>query len=393
MSPGGRNPRPTAQGPGRARHRDRDLARGARNLLLNCAGIRAGTSLAIVHEDPALGWYDLDAPLAVAGQARELGAKPILVPVGAPRNEPDPGAVEAVAGHECTLFFSRIGDQDRFEEPRPAKTIVMSYARDAAMLGSPYGWTDHRALLELKAAVDRILFGASRIRITCPLGTELAGEVAPDDRPVGGEVSVRRFPMGVHQPLRASTFSGRVVLERCLASTGSRVYHPAFLSLEEPVVAEVASGRLAGLDGDAGTVARIRAHYRSVADRFGLEPDIVHSWHAGLHPGCVYRSGVADDPDRWANNVFTHPRFVHFHTCGASPPGEICWTVLDPTIEVDGHALWERGRLRPTGFAPIRDCLSRWPELVPLFESPSDAIGIGDAPAAPSSSRGRATGG
>ena len=369
------------------------LARGARNLLVNCARIRPGADLAIVHEDPALGWYDLEAPLAVAEEARKLGAAPVLVRVGAPGNEPDRRAVEAVAEHACIIFFSRIGDQDRFDDPAPGKTVVMCYARNAAMLGSAYGRTDHRALLDFGAAVDRVLLGAGKIRISCPLGTDVSGAGAgageePGVEPKeGGAAAVRRFPMGVHRPIEASGLSGRVVLARWLASTGSKVYEPASLALESPVAAEVASGRWTGLHGEAGLVDRVRAHYRMVAEKFGLDPGAVHSWHAGIHPGCAYLADAAEDPDRWANNVFTNPRFVHFHTCGALPPGEICWTVLDPTIEVDGAALWRRGRLRPEAFAPLRDCLSRWPVLGPLFAEPSDAIGIPAAGCLPARTR------
>ena len=400
---------------------DAALAQGARNLLVRCAGLRPGASVAVVHEDTALGWYDLAAPLAVVAEARALGADPVLVPVGAPGNEPDPDAVAAVAAHDCIIFFSRIGDQDRFAKPAPGKTLVMCYARDAAMLASPYGRADHRALLDLGAAVDRILSGARRVRISCPLGTDLrrpgggrrnewsesdesdesdgsagtdrgGGTATPDgangapgpDLPAGasgsggrgpdrdGEgMAVRRFPMGVHRPVAAAGFSGRVALSRYLTSTGSKVYEPASLALETPVMAEVAAGRLVRLDGEPGLVDRIRAHYRMVAERFGLDASAVHSWHAGIHPGCTYSRGVGEDPDRWANNVFTHPRLVHFHTCGAEPPGEICWTVPDPTIEVDGVALWEGGRLRPQALAPSRDCLSRWPLLERLFAAPA----------------------
>ena len=360
---------------------DAALAQGAHNLLVHCAGLRPGARVAVVHEDPALGWYDLAAPRAAAAEARRLGAVPVFVPVGAPGNEPDPRAAAAAAAHDLAVFFSRMGDQDRFGKPAPGRTVVMCYARDAAMLASPYGRTDHRALLDLAAAVDRILARARRIRITCPLGTDLAGPGAASGsearRPGAGgaETAVRRFPMGVHRPVDASGFSGRVVLAPYLTSTGSKVYAPASLALETPVVAEVAHGRLTGFDGEAGAVERVRAHYRMVAARFGLDADAVHSWHAGIHPGCAYARDAAEDPDRWANNVFTHPRFVHFHTCGAEPPGEICWTVLDPTIEADGAALWERGRLRPEAFARTGGCLRRWPALEPLFAAPSNAIG------------------
>ena len=46
-----------------------NLAAGARNLLLNCAGLKAGDRVLIVQEDPALGWYDTDAPLALGKEA------------------------------------------------------------------------------------------------------------------------------------------------------------------------------------------------------------------------------------------------------------------------------------------------------------------------------------
>ena len=166
---------------------DAALAQGAHNLLVHCAGLRPGASVAIVHEHPTLGWYDLAAPLAVAAEARRLGAVPTVVPVGGPGNEPDPRAVAAVAAHDFAVFFSRMGDQDRFEKPAPGKTVVMCYARDAAMLASSYGRTDHRALLDLAAAVDRILSHAGRIRITCPLEPTSHGRA-----PRGGQDGEKR---------------------------------------------------------------------------------------------------------------------------------------------------------------------------------------------------------
>ena len=74
--------------------------------------------------------------------------------------------------------------------------------------------------------------------------------------------------------------------------------------------------------------------------KFGIDPDAIHSWHAGIHPACAYEGEAARDPDHWSNTVFTNPRFLHVHTCGANPPGEICWMVLDRTVKVDGVAIW-----------------------------------------------------
>jgi hypothetical protein len=254
----------------------------------------------------------------------------------------------------------------------------MCYARDAAMLASTYGRTDHRALLALKTAVNDILLAAGRIDISCPLGTDISGSLSERDRASREDVSVRRFPLGVPQPLSASGFSGRVALAHYLTPTGSRVYDPSFLALEKPVVAEVASGRIEEFAGDPEITARIREHYKMVAEMFGIDGDAVHSWHAGIHPGCAYTAAAAENPDRWSNTVFTNPRFLHFHTCGSYPPGEICWMVQDPTIAIDGTKLWDKGRLHPEAFAQLRRCLEQWPELESLFAEPSELIGLPD---------------
>ncbi|MCZ6862155.1 MAG: hypothetical protein O7I42_18095 [Alphaproteobacteria bacterium] len=355
-----------------------ELAEGARNLLLNCAGLKAGDEILILHEDPALAWYDLDAPLAVLAEARKLGMSAVLLQVGAPDNDRDPRVAETVAAKACSIFFARIGDQDRFANAEPGKASVMCYARDAAMLASTYGRTDHRAFLELKTAVDNILLGADRIEISCPRGTDISGGLSERDRESREDVSIRRFPLGVSQPLAASGFSGRVALAGYLTPTGSKIYEPPFLELETPIFAEVVSGRIVEFTGAPDMTARVREHYKMVAEMFRIDPDAVHSWHAGIHPGCAYTADVAQNPDRWANTVFTNPRFLHFHTCGSYPPGEICWMVQDPTIAIDGTILWERGRLRPEAFVQARRCLDAWPELKPLFANPSELTGLPD---------------
>ena len=45
---------------------DCDPHGGARNLLLDCVGVKAGEQVLIVREDPALGYYDAAAPACVA---------------------------------------------------------------------------------------------------------------------------------------------------------------------------------------------------------------------------------------------------------------------------------------------------------------------------------------
>lgn len=318
------------------------LEEGARNLVVGCGGFRAGQRVLVVCEDPALGWHDAAAPEAVARCLAAIGAEATLLPVAGPEAGMPPAVAAAMDAHDGTIFFARIGDQDRFAARDPGRTVVMSYARTAEALASDFGRLPHGMMVALKEAVEALCDGVRQVRISCPLGTALEGEtgaLALDD------VSIRRFPLCVPRPLSAAGLEGRVALARWLTPTGSRAYAPAWLALEETVFAVIAGGRVQRYEGPARLVAAVEAHYAAVAGRFDIDPGVVHSWHAGIHPGCAYGEPAAEDPDRWSNSLFGSPRFLHFHTCGDYAPGEICWMVQDPTIMLDGVDLWRGGRL------------------------------------------------
>ncbi|MBT4966384.1 MAG: hypothetical protein HOM79_09195 [Alphaproteobacteria bacterium] len=355
-----------------------DLRAGAYNLLVNCANLAPDETLVIISEEPGLGWYDRDVVEALEAEARAMGITPTMIEVGAPGNDKNRQVVEAVGSHDCALFLARIGDQDRFADPVPGKKTIMCYARDAAMLASSYGSADHRAFLQLKEAVNDILLGGDTIRMTCKLGTDISGSISKSDRETPGDVSVRRFPLGVPQPLDASEMSGRVALTHFLTPTGSKMYEPASVPIDDIVFAEVQDGVITGFDGEPENVENIQGHYKMVSQKFGIRDDNVHSFHAGIHPGCNYTSTAAADPDRWSNSVFTNPRVLHFHTCGDYAPGEICWMVIDHTLAVDGKNLWQDGRLCVEDFDLTRQCLEDWPQLKHMFEQPAMAIGLQD---------------
>lgn len=352
------------------------LTRGIENLLFNCAEARAGQRLLIVREDPALGWYDGGLAGAIADFAEAAGLAVKIIDVGGPRNDPVSGVAEAASRNDITLFLARTGDQGRFEGTPKGQMRVMSYARDRESLASSFGTTPHAAMLAVKEAVNHILLAATELRITCPRGTDLRGRLSPAERRSEKDVGMRRFPLGVHQPIPAQAFTGRVALSLPLTPTGSRVYDPPNLFLDGTVMAEIRNGRIAGYDGAPDDVAKLRTHYDMIENTFGIDPGTVHSWHAGLHPGNACRHRVEEDADRWSNNVFNNPRFLHLHTCGDYPPGEVAWMVLDPTISVDGKPLWMAGGLLPWDFPALQECLETWPELKPLYENPTQQIGV-----------------
>ena len=222
------------------------LSEGARNLLVDCAGISKGQSLLIICEDPATGWYDADVSQAVAAEAHNLGVVPEILQVGPPENDRNPGVTKAINDHDCTVFFARLGDQGRFAEPTPGKTSVMCYARDADMLASAYGRASFSAFRDMKNAINDVLLNAGRIDVTCPLGSSLSGTVPESARAHAVDVTLLRFPMGVPVPMVADEFSGQVALAHYLTTTGSKVYDPTFLTLEKTLFCR----------------GRKRAHYR-----------------------------------------------------------------------------------------------------------------------------------
>ena len=323
------------------------LSEGARNLLQGCAGLRAGSSLALIAEDPALGWYDAEAPAAVAAMARDLGAEATTYTVGDPADGMPRAVADAARTADTVIFFARVGDRERFRPVRVGQIAIVSYARTAEAMASSYGCRPYADMLMRRERFDRALTQAREIVLSCPRGTELRGAPEAQILPPP-DVSIRRFPMNIGVPIPAEAFSGHVALAGYLTPTGSRPYTPSVLKINGTAFAHISRGRIMRFSGLPGTVRAIEAHYEHIARSFGITADTVHSWHAGLHDACTFSGRVQDDPDLWSNTVFGNPNYLHFHTCGDYAPGEICWMVEAPTIVADGQTLWSSGTLAGT---------------------------------------------
>ncbi|MCU0883644.1 MAG: hypothetical protein MUC44_01640 [Beijerinckiaceae bacterium] len=359
------------------------LRDGARNLLLRCAGARPGESLLILHEDPELGYFGEGLAGAVADVAGALGLRTTLMPAPfqAEAASLDAAQAAAVAGHDHALFLARAGDQLRFRTMPPGSRPVVSYVLDRQTLASAFGRADYAAFVALKTCFDALFADAGEIRATCPLGTDIRGRAPRQAGKAGpADVSVKRFPMSVFAPLDAQGFEGQVAVARLLVGTGSRYYEPYGLPLASPLSARISGGRLLGWAGEAGEVARAEAHYAHVAGLFGIDGGVVHSWHAGIHPGCAFAGSAHEAYGRWSGSAFGNPRLLHFHTCGAYAPGEICWNVVDPTITVDGSVIFDRGRIIVDAVPGARSILDASPDVAALFAAPDPRIGLEDAP-------------
>lgn len=357
---------------------DNEVDRAASNLLFACAAARVGETLLILHESAQYGYFGAGLAPTLAAAAERLGLAVTTVEVGF---DPDatrlPDAVhEAVARADHALFLARLGDQLRFKAMPAGSRPIVSYVLDETALASPFGTADHRAMVALSAAIDRHLAGAREIRVTCPLGTDLAGAIAPERAAAPYDTSIKRFPQSVHRPVDATGFSGRVAVAHMLCGTGSRYYQPYGIPLASPVIAEIGGGRIRGWSGRPDVVARVEDHVATVADRFGIDGALVHSWHTGIHPGCAYPGSAHDHYERWSGSAFGNPRILHFHTCGHYAPGEICWNIIDPTVAVDGVPVWRDGRLDIAAVPGAAAILAEHPDVAALFAAPERRIGL-----------------
>ncbi|MBL8588553.1 MAG: hypothetical protein JNK46_08490 [Methylobacteriaceae bacterium] len=353
--------------------------RGVRNLLVECAGAQPGERLVIFHEDPALGFYEagLHDALAEAMSGFGLDVRQMRVDF-APRDPTLSEPVRRALGEaDHALFLARLGDQLRFCAMPPGSRPIVSYAVDRRSFASEFAGASYTGFVALKSALNELLAGARHIRVTCPLGTDFSGALPTQESAEPPDVTIQRFPMTVFAPLDARGFAGKVALGPYLLGTGSRYYEPYQLRLEQPVEAHFEAGRLLRFEGPADARRSVEAHYRRVADEFGIDPDVVHSWHAGIHPACAFDGRIEDNFERWSGCAFGNPRILHFHTCGDYAPGEICWNVFDPTILVDGLAIWRNGRIDIDQAPGVAAVLERSPELRALFDRPERRIGLG----------------
>ncbi len=342
---------------------------GSHNILVNCAELSKGDELLILAEDPSLGWYDSDVSYAVEKAAKDLGINTTLKKVSEPKNDSTSELSQMIDKYDCTIFFARIGDQDRFETKFFKSKRIMSYVRNNKSLASSFGGVNHKAMIEMKEAINLIFIHSENIEITCPLGTNISGKMNYQGLQSINDVGVRRFPLVVPMPISASTFSGNVSLSKYITSTGSKVYEPASIKLNEPVNAEVKNGKIIKFSGKQNVVNSVQDHYENISSTFNLEKNIIHSWHAGMHPGVKYEKPISENPDQWSNTIFASPRYLHFHTCGNYAPGEICWMVKNSTVKVDGLKLWDSGILNINNFKETSKCIEKWSDLKNLYDN------------------------
>lgn len=360
-----------------------NIREGIDNLLFNCIGAKPGESLAIITERGVDGYFSatLDGVIGAHARDRSLDVTFVVTPVIEQLSSFPSEIQSAVEAADHTLFLARIGDQLRFKKLSGAGNSVICYALDEASFGTQFCSAHYQFFMELKSLINTAMFGNKEIVVRCASGTNLTG-VSPEDLDLdgnNGDVSLKRFPMTVFQPIPGNSFSGKIALTRFLCASGSRLYDPDSVLIDGVVLALIENGRIVDFEGERKEVEKVRGHYEFVGNKYNIEGDLIHSWHAGFHPQNGYFGLATDYMARWSGSGFGNPRYMHFHTCGAYPPGEICMSVFDPTISVDGVDMWREGHLLFADTPAVRELQSNYPGIREMFDNPEMEYGLGDS--------------
>ena len=321
---------------------------GVLNLLNECVQLQAGQSLLIVTEDDNEKYYDNDLSALVKLEAEKLGASvfTLVSPrIDGPEQSPEiiKRSLETV---DHTIFLARIGDQMRFH-PLPGKgSKTMCYTLDLKMLASPAGLTSYRMASKLLESVQFKIDTIKRWHIKCPLGSDLTGTSDPHAyaNKERLDFTVKLFPPGPFRPLVCSNANGKIV-SRFFPASATHLYEPFGLVLDSPVTLFVENGRIIGFGGEKQVADRVNQHYQFVGDKFGIDPFVVHSWHAGTNPHIYYPDQAIENIERWNGVMHSHTRYTHIHTCGNYGPGEISCGLIDASLTFDDQPLWKEGHL------------------------------------------------
>ena len=350
---------------------------GARNLLINCAGVASGDTLLIVREELGLGYYDEAVADLVEQEARSLGAAvhSLRVPqVNGPEDFPEI-VIGAMERADHTIFFTRIADFMRFVSLPGGGTKTMCYALGLDYLGSEACTTPYALMVEVLAKLQAELDEADEWRVTCPLGTDVSGRCDPikDGVREKPKFTLKLFPVGAFQPFSCGMMNGRLVT-KWLPPIFTHRYEPFGLVLDEPITLNVEQGRICGIDGDPKLVAKVRDHYEKIGALFG-DPYLITSWHGGSNPKVFAPFAARDDIERWGGTMHAQTRYTHFHSCGDMAPGEISIVTIDPTITVNDVMYWRDGRLLFLEREDVLALRAKYPGAENAFELRMD-IGI-----------------
>jgi len=358
---------------------DEDGLAGIRNLVDECMGVKPGDRVLLVLEPAGQLFYDVEVSSAIENylikkQAVVTQVRPTII--SHPEDFPEDLA-KAMGDVNHTLFLSRVGDYLRFTPMMGDGVVTINYARQMTVLDSPYAAVSYKLMSQLHGRLEQELLSAKRWNIQCSLGTDLSGEFDwPSLR--GGhddDFTMKLFPVSTFKPVPGATANGTVALSRWMMPSAAVKVGPEAVTFDDTVFARVKNGVLASLDGDEESVNKIQHYTSNVSAALGVTETNIHSWHAGINPMTFFASDVDQNLKAWGAVSFGSPRYLHFHTAGKTPPGEITWSIFNPTVWIDDQCFWRDGQCCWLQRLDNKKLIERYDGGSLLFEESAD-IGV-----------------
>lgn len=356
---------------------DQARSEGARNLLVNCAGIKPGMKVLFVNESgtPTI---DKDTVTSLENGARALGAdvKSIWAgPVPGPESIPDT-IMSAIAASDVSIFNHSLGGMLRLRPIPGSGLCILNYATTPELLASEWVRVPYDVWKQVAGAVAKELKKANTWRIRCPNGTDLSGSVPERERTVHMNESglmLHTFPIGTHQPTSATTATGTLAIRWLVSSANHDIGDG--LRLETPIVAKVEAGRIVDFSGDPKEIGKAKTYLEEIGRKYGKDPYVINSWHGGTNPLAFVPQRDVAHLNWWQLLSHNNPRTLHFHVVGDDMPGEFSLPIIDPVVEFDGDVVWNRGSFTVLDRPSVQSIVSQRPDLANLFKLNS-AIGI-----------------
>ena len=321
------------------------LEPGARNLLQSCAGAQAGDRVLLVGETGEDLYFDPNLCDAVAKVATDLGMTPEVVlaaPVANASEFPD-NIRDAMQRADRTIFFSRLGDQVRFNLSGDKAKAVMTYTLDLDYLAAPFASADFTVMKQVHDALLDLILNAGSYRITGECGTDLVSEIKSGRGDAVADFALELFPVMIFPPVICHKMNGTLAIKHFVTSSSTRAYEGSTLVLDQPILTKVEDSRMVEFDGPAGLVEQLKSQLQRAAALTGGDPYLINSWHTGINPGTYYKGNPYDDLEKWGTVTYGSPRYTHMHAAGIDP-GDAAFHLMDMTILFDDQVVWDKGR-------------------------------------------------
>lgn len=325
---------------------DRDtIDAGVRNLLFSCAQARPGDRILLVGETGEQPYFDPSLCDTVAAIAEGMGFHPTVLkaaPVATAAQFPAE-IRSAMDDADRTIFFSRLGDQVRFELPRDKARAVMTYTLDQGYLAAPFAAADYAVMKRVHDALLDLILSAETYRLTGDCGTDLISEMAQGRDDALAEFALDLFPVMIFPPILCQNLRGTLAIRHFVTSSSTRAYADSTLVIQEPILCHVEGSRMVSFDGPPYAVAQLEQQLIRAAALTDGDPWRINSWHTGINPGTYFEGDPYADLELWGTVAYGSPRYTHMHVAGVDP-GDAALHLMDLTIAFDDQVVWDRGR-------------------------------------------------